>query len=69
MNAMDVIPYQVDAFYVFDRGCIDYTRLYRITKLESSFIVWARKDLKFEAMTHNPVDETTGVVADQTALS
>jgi hypothetical protein len=64
---MDVIPYEVDAFNVFDRVCVDYTRLYRITKLKSSFIVWARKDLKFETMTHNPVDETTGVVADQTA--
>jgi len=68
MNAMDVIPYEVGAYYVFDRGYVDYTRLYRITKLESSFIVRAKKNLKFEVKTHNPVDEAKGVITDQTGF-
>lgn len=68
MNAMDVIPYEVGAYYIFDRGYVDYTRLYRITKLESSFVVRAKKNLKFEVKSHNPVDETTGVMTDQTGF-
>jgi hypothetical protein len=68
MNAMDVIPYEVGAYYIFDRGYVDYTRLYRITKLESSFVVRAKKNLKFEVKTNNPVDEATGVITDQTGF-
>lgn len=66
MNAMNVIPYEAGAYYIFDRGYVDYTRLFRITKLESFFEVRARKNLKFEVKTYNPVDETGGVIADQT---
>ena len=68
MNAMDVIPYEVGAYYIFDRGYVDYTRLYRITKLESSFVVRAKKNLKFEVKTNNSVDEATGVITDQTGF-
>src|SRR5690554_5080730 len=68
VNAMDVIPYEAGAYYIFDRGYVDYTRLYKITKLESSFVVRARKNLKFEVKTNNPVDETTGVITDQTGF-
>lgn len=68
MNAMDVIPYESGAYYIFDRGYIDYARLYRITKLESSFIIRARRKLKFEVKTNNPIDEATDVLADQTGF-
>jgi len=49
-------------------GYIDYTCLYRITKLESSFVVRTRKNLKFEVKTSNPVDETKGFITDQTSI-
>ena len=68
MNAMDVIPYEAGAYYIFDRGYVDYTRLFRITKLESFFVIRARKNLKFEVETHNSVDETKAVITDQTGF-
>ena len=67
MNAMDVIPMRVGAYYIFDRGYVDYPSLV-ITKLESSFVVRAKKNLKFEVKTNNPVDEATGVITDQTGF-
>ena len=68
MNAMDVIPYEVGAYYIFDRGYVDFTRLYKITQLESYFVVRAKKNLQFEVTASNVVDESTGVLSDQTGL-
>jgi len=65
MNAMDVIPYQTGAYYVFDRGYVDYARLYRITLHEAYFVVRAKSNLKFNRMYSLKVDKTTGVLCDQ----
>ncbi|MFA6703077.1 MAG: transposase [Dysgonamonadaceae bacterium] len=35
MNAMNVIPYEVGAYYIFDKGYVDFTQLYKITQLNS----------------------------------
>jgi IS4 transposase len=65
MNAMDVIPYEIGAYYIFDRGYIDYTRLYKISSLLAYFEVRAKSNLKFQRMYSNKIDETTGVLSDQ----
>lgn len=65
MNAMDYIPYESDAYYVFDRGYVDYTRLYRITQLSAFFVVRAKSNLNFERMYSSKVDKATGVMCDQ----
>ena len=65
MNAMDVIPYESDAYYIFDRGYVDFTRLYKITNLSAYFVIRAKSNLKFKRMYSNKVDKTTGVQCDQ----
>jgi len=65
VNAMDVIPYEADAYYVFDRGYVDFTRLYRITLHQAYFVVRAKSNLKFNRMYSGKVDKTTGVLCDQ----
>lgn len=65
VNAMDFIPYESDAYYVFDRGYVDYTRLYRITQLSAFFVVRAKSNLNFERMYSSKVDKSTGVMCDQ----
>ena len=65
VNAMDVIPYETEAYYVFDRGYVDYTRLYRITLLQAWFVIRAKSNLKFNRMYSRKVDKTTGVLCDQ----
>ncbi len=62
---MDVIPYETDAYYVFYRGNVDYTRLYRITKLSAFFVVRAKSNLEFERMFSRKVDKTMGIKCDQ----
>lgn len=65
VNAMDVIPYEANAYYVFDRGYVDFKRLFRITNLLAYFVVRAKSNLKFKRMYSNAVDKNTGVKCDQ----
>ncbi|WP_371823828.1 IS4 family transposase, partial [Lentimicrobium sp. L6] len=65
VNAMDVIPYEVGAYYVFDRGFVDFTRLYQITKLSSYFVIRAKSNLKFSRIYSNKADKGNGVKVDQ----
>lgn len=65
VKAMDVIPYEVGAYYIFDRGYVDYARLYKITELDSYFVVRSKKNLQFNVETYLPVNEKLGVISDQ----
>lgn len=65
VNAMDYIPYESDAYYIFDRGYVDYARLYKITLLSAYFVVRAKSNLKFRRIYSQKVDKSTGVQTDQ----
>lgn len=65
INAMDYIPYESDAYYIFDRGYVDYERLYKITLLSAYFVVRAKSNLKFRRIYSRKVDKSTGVQTDQ----
>jgi hypothetical protein len=65
MNAMDVIPYESGAYYIFDRGYVDYSRLYNITLHFAYFVVRAKKNIQFESVYENPINEMNGIMRDQ----
>lgn len=65
VRAMDLIPYESGAYYIFDRGYVDYERLYRITGLGSYFVIRAKKGMQFECSEYRTVDVNTGVLSDQ----
>jgi hypothetical protein len=65
VNAMDLIPYESESYYIFDRGYIDFTRLHKITNHSAYFVIRAKSNLKFNRMYSNKVDKTTGVQCDQ----
>jgi hypothetical protein len=65
INAMDYIPYESGAYYIFDRAYVDYERLYKITILSAFFVVRAKSNLKFRRMYSRKVDKTKGVQCDQ----
>jgi len=50
MKAMDVIPYEENSFYIFDRGYNDFARLNRINAVEAYFIVRGKKNNDFKTM-------------------
>ena len=48
MNAMDEIPYESNAYYIFDRGYFDLARLFTINLIGSNFIIRERGQLQYE---------------------
>ena len=65
VNAMDVIPYESGAYYIFYRGYVDFKRLYNITKHSAYFVIRAKKNLQFQFTQMNPVNERNGVMSNQ----
>lgn len=65
INAMDYLFYENGAYYILDRGYIDYTRLYKITQHSAFFVVRAKRNLKFKRMYSQKNDKLTGVKSDQ----
>jgi hypothetical protein len=65
MNAMDYLVYESDAYYIFDRGYVDFTRLYKITQHSAFFVVRAKSNLQFNRLYSRKYDKTTGVKCDQ----
>lgn len=62
---LDSMTYEPDAFYILDRGYIDYTRLYRIHTSGAFFVTRAKVNSKLTRRYSRPVDKTTGVISDQ----
>ena len=48
IKAMPEIPYEKGAYYIFDRGYNDFSNLFKIEQIEATFVVRAKKNLKFE---------------------
>jgi len=66
VNILDQLIPEPGAFYVMDRGYLDYKRLYRWTLAGAFFITRARKKFRLRRIASHPVDKTTGVQCDQT---
>jgi hypothetical protein len=66
VNVLDVLNFEADAFYVMDRGYIDWTRLYQLHLAGSFFVVRAKDNLAFQRVYSHSVDKATGLRCDQT---
>jgi len=49
-KAMQVIPYEIGAYYIFDRGYNSFSELARINRLEAFFVVRTKQNLKFKCL-------------------
>jgi Domain of unknown function (DUF4372)/Transposase DDE domain len=68
VNALDLIPLEPGAFYVMDRGYVDFKRLYTFTEIAAFFVTRAKINIKFRRLYSHPVDRATGLICDQTIL-
>jgi hypothetical protein len=65
MNILDLIEFEVGAFYIMDRGYLDYGRLYKIYLSSAFFVIRAKKNLQFERIYSRKVDKQSEVKCDQ----
>lgn len=66
VNILDQLTPEAGAFYVMDRGYLDFERLHRWTRHGAFFVTRARKNFRFKRIQSHPIDKTTGVQCDQT---
>jgi len=65
VNVLDILPLEPGAFYVMDRGYVDFERLYAITQAAAFFVTRAKSNLKFRRLYSRQVDRATGMICDQ----
>ena len=68
VNILDEIPPEAGAFYVMDRGYVDFERLYIFTLSAAFFVVRTKSNILLQRRYSHPVDKSTGVRSDHTVI-
>ena len=68
VNILDQLIPEAGAFYVMDRGYIDFQRLYRLHQAGSFFVTRAKRNMDAQRRYSRPTDRSTGVIFDQTLV-
>lgn len=65
VNILDRITIEPGAFYVMDRGYLDFARLHRIHESGAFFVARAKRNFRFKRIYSQKTDKSTGVQCDQ----
>jgi len=68
VRILDQLIFEPTAFYIMDRGYIDFGRLYKLNQSRAFFVTRAKKNLDYQRRAHRSVDPSTGLRSDQTIL-
>jgi hypothetical protein len=68
VTVLDQLPIEPGAFYVMDRGYVDFQRLHRFTQGSAFFVTRCKRNLDFTCRDRRTVDKTTGLRSDQTIV-
>jgi hypothetical protein len=66
VSILDQLGFEAGSFYVFDRGYLDFGRLYQLNLRGAYYVTRARKDFSCRCRDSRPVDRDTGLRTDQT---
>lgn len=68
VNVLDYLVPSPGAYYVMDRGYLDFTRLYDLHQAKAYFVTRAKSNFKFNRRYSREVDKSAGVQCDQTVI-
>jgi len=68
VNVLDILLPEPGAFYVMDRGYVDFERLFTLHMAGSFFIIRAKSNTKYRRRYSHPADKSGGVRCDQTIV-
>lgn len=68
VNVLDHLPIEPGAFYMMDRGYIDFARLYAVTQRLAFFVTRAKRNIDCSRRESRAVDKSTGLRSDQTIV-
>lgn len=65
VNVLDLLIPEAGAFYVMDRGYLDFARLYGLHQSGGFFVTRAKSNMNFQRVQSTPIDRSTGLICDQ----
>jgi len=68
VNILDELLPEAGAFYVMDRGYVDFSRLYTLSMSMAYFVVRAKSNFQFRRLYSGRVDKSSGLMVDQTVV-
>ena len=66
VKVLDILPIEAGAFYIMDRGYLDFERMYTMHQAGAFFVTRAKSNFDARRVYSAGVDKSTGVVCDQT---
>lgn len=66
VKVLDILVLEPGAFYVMDRGYLDFERLYAMHQALAFFVTRTKSNTQFRRVYSAPVDRSTGIICDQT---
>ena len=65
VNVLDILVLEPGAFYVMDRGYVDFARLFQMHQAGSFFVTRAKSNMNARRVYSAKVDRTSGIICDQ----
>ena len=64
-KSLDLVPVEAGAFYIMDRGYLDFARLARWHQADAYFVVRSLDNVSFRVISSSPVDKSSSLRCDQ----
>ena len=68
VNVLDILPVEAGAFYVMDRGYLDFERLFTMHQAGAFFVTRAKANMDARRVYSTPTDRSNGVICDQRVM-
>lgn len=65
VNVLDILTFEAGAFYVMDRGYLDFSRLFALHQAGAFFVTRTKRGMDARRVCSMPVDRSTGIICDQ----
>ena len=65
VNVLDTLLFEAGAFYVMDRGYLDFSRLFALHQAGAFFVTRAKRGMSAHRVYSMKVDRSTGIICDQ----
>jgi hypothetical protein len=65
IRILDQLIFEPGAFYIIDRGYLDFERLYAIHQASAFYVIRAKSNFRFRRLYSRTVDKATGIQSDQ----
>ena len=68
VNSLEIIDFEINSFYIFDKGYTDFDRLFQLHQKGAFFVIRAKENLNYRRVYSRKVDKSLGLKFDQTIV-